>query len=245
MTADSTRRSRLVAICGIDGSGKATQTDLLARRAEADGLAVESLSFPRYGDGFFGELIERYLRGEFAPRAGDVSPYLASLPYACDRWEAAPRIRAWLDEGRLVLCNRYVPANVAHQGAKMTSEQDWRAFADWVDRLEYGVFGLPRPDLHLLLDVPAAIAARLCRHRRRADTGADQRDIHEDDMAHLEATAAIYRRLAQEGAGRWLTVQCLEGDRLLPPDRIADRAWAEAQAILYNAMGEKTTECGN
>lgn len=233
MAPTQTHRGRLVAICGIDGSGKATQTELLARRAEAEGFRVQEVSFPRYGQGFFADLIERYLRGEFAERAADVSPYLATLPYALDRWQAAPQLRDWLAAGRLVLCNRYVPANLAHQGSKLPSEAERRAFFEWVARLEYGILELPRPDLHILLEMPPEAAMRLVRERGSRTAGPPQgRDIHEADPGHLQATAAAYRQVAGETSGPWAVIACWHGGAVLPRDEIAGKVWAEVRKML-------------
>lgn len=229
---------RLIAVCGIDASGKTTQVDLLAARLQSEGFTPRVMSFPRYGEGFFGDLIQRYLRGEFAANAADVSPYLASLPYACDRWEAAPRLREWLDASCTVLCNRYVPANLAHQGSKMATAAEREAFRQWDERLEYDVFRLPRPDLHILLDVAPEAAARLVRQRNAANGTPDGTDIHERDIAHLEATAAAYREIAASGAGRWAVIRCVDDGELLPRETIADSVWAEVHPILYNAEGQ-------
>ncbi|MHC4481047.1 MAG: dTMP kinase [Planctomycetota bacterium] len=232
------REGRLVAICGIDGSGKATQANLLASRAEACGLRAELISFPRYGQSFFADLIERYLRGEFAARAADVDPYLAALPYALDRWQAAPQLRRWLEAGALVICNRYVPANMAHQGSKAASAGQRRAFCRWVAELEYDVLELPRPDLHLLLDVPPALAMRLMDGREPQRGATDRKpDIHESDLEHLRATGAAYREIAGQGAeepggGAWAVIACTEGQQMLPPDQIAGRVWSEVRKLL-------------
>jgi dTMP kinase len=224
----------LVALCGIDGSGKTTQAELLRRRAESEGLSVREMSFPRYGQGFFADLIERYLQGEFARNAADVSPYLASLPYACDRQQAAPQLRAWRQEGALVICNRYVPANMAHQGSKLPAGPQREAFLQWVQELEYDVFGIPRPDLHVLLDVPPRVSARLARARAQARGQAGAVDIHERDMDHLTSTAAVYRALAQADPARWVVVPCTDNDALLPPETIAETLWSAVRRVLYN-----------
>jgi len=228
------RRGRLIALEGIDASGKATQTALLAQRAEAAGLRVRTISFPRYGEGFFAEMVERYLRGEFARRAGDVSPYLAALPYACDRWQAAPMLREWLGGGRAVLCNRYVAANLAHQGSKLASDAERRAFYEWDLRLEHEVLGLPRPALQVLLEVPTDLAAALRRERDAREGRAEGDDIHEADLSYLRATADAYRQVAAETPGPWAVVQCAEGGRMLPPERISDAVWDAARNVLYN-----------
>jgi len=225
---------KLIALCGIDASGKTTQTELLRQRAQREGFSVRQVSFPRYGEGFFAELIQRYLRGEFARRAADVSPYLAALPYACDRWQAAPLLRQWLDEGHVVLCNRYVPANLAHQGSKLPSAEDRAEFYAWDCRLEYEVLGLPRPDLQVLLEVDTDCAVALRRQRDARQGRAEGDDIHEADVAYLRATAAAYREVAQTTPGPWAVVQCTEDGTMLPPEEIAEAVWAEARQVLYN-----------
>ncbi len=232
-------RGRLAAVCGIDGSGKTTQADLLAARAEAEGLMkVEQISFPRYGDGFFAEVIERYLRGEFAPRAGDVSPYLAALPYACDRWEARARLRTWLKEGSLVICNRYVPANLAHQGAKIDSAAGREAFYRWNLELEYEVFGLPRPDLHILLEVPAEVAAGMLSGRGAEERPTQEKDIHEADRDYLAKTAAAYREIARKTPGRWAMVPCVRSGEMLPRPQIAELVWKHVEDALQEGEQE-------
>lgn len=225
------KRGRLIAICGIDGSGKSVQADMLARRATEAGLRAEVICFPRYGEGFFGELVARYLRGEFAQDPSAVSPYLAALPFACDRWQAAPTLRAWLDEGAVVICNRYVPANLAHQGAKIADPVERRRFTQWVEELEYNVFGLPKPELHLWLDMPVEVAVELI--GRKSPRGYLQRraDIHENSRQHLAATREAYGELARDGAD-WLTVSCARAGRPLPPEEIARKLWQAVSRVL-------------
>jgi dTMP kinase len=226
------RKGRLIAICGIDGSGKATQTELLAARARETGRQVQCISFPRYGQSFFADLIERYLRGEFAARAADVDPCLAALPYALDRWQAAPTIRTWLAGGCLVVCNRYVPANMAHQGSKIRQEPARRQFFAWVVELEYGVLKLPPPHLHVLLDAPPALAMELTRSRRTAAGRADAQDIHENDLDYLEATAEAYRQIAGDAPDAWAVVPCARAGAMLPREEIADGVWEAVRDLL-------------
>lgn len=238
MPAREPARGRLVAICGIDGSGKTTQSELLARKVRGEGLRVREVSFPRYGQGFFADLIERYLRGDFAARAADVSPYLASLPYALDRWQASGDVRTWLEAGDFVLCNRYVPANMAHQGSKLSDAAARRGFFEWVARLEYGVFGLAQPDLQVLLDVRPEVATALMAGRQARTRALESGDIHEADAGHLEATALSYRELASlEVGGPWAVVECCGAEGMKPANLIAGLVWAEVRAVLYNREG--------
>lgn len=226
---------KLVAICGADGTGKTTQTERLVQWAAGEGLEVRTVSFPRYEEGFFGGLIRRYLRGEMAARAGDVDPYLAALPYACDRWQAAPLLRDWLAQDCLVVCNRYVPANMAHQGAKMSDTEQRAEFFRWVQELEYEVFELPRPDLHVLLDLPTEMALELLAGRRADERPRGGGDIHERDAAYLELTAAAYREIAGRGSGRWHVVNCAGQGGPLPPAAIAREIQREVRTIICKA----------
>ncbi|MDP6107029.1 MAG: thymidylate kinase [Candidatus Brocadiia bacterium] len=225
------KKGRLIAICGIDGSGKTVQSALLAERAQASGWRVETIGFPRYTEGLFGELVARYLRGEFASTAQEVSPYLAALPFACDRWQAGPQLRSWLADEAAVICNRYVSANMAHQGAKIRDRAERRHFLDWVAELEYGVFDLPRPDLHVLLDVTPAVSARLVAGKGKRAYLKEGRDIHESDAAYLKDTWELYDELA-ESASDWVRIKCAPGGDLLGPEQIAEEVWRAARPVL-------------
>src|ERR1700681_404064 len=124
-----------IVIEGADGSGKTTQFKLLAERLRAVGHEVEVFDFPRY-DQPSSHFVRRYLNGDYGP-ASEVSPYSASMFFALDRYEAAPQIRKALEAGKVVLSNRYVGSNMAHQGAKFTSEAEQRGFFIWADSLEF------------------------------------------------------------------------------------------------------------
>jgi dTMP kinase len=130
----------------------------------------------------------------------------------------------------VVVCNRYVSANLAHQGGKIQAQDKRVAFQKWVEELEYDVFGLPRPDLHVWLDMPPEVAVTLV--ARKADRKYLQkgRDIHESSMAHLRATREVYRQLAA-GPG-WVTVECAAGDRPLPSEAVAAKVWEGVRQVV-------------
>src|SRR5579863_1488619 len=141
-------RGKLIALEGIDGSGKRTQLDLLARKLDARGLATFRISFPRY-ESFHGKLVGRYLNGEFGS-LGAVDPHLSALLYAGDRLEAKPEIEAALSAGKIVLADRYIGSNMAHQSARVATEKR-EEFFSWLKKLEYGIYGLPAEDLVIYL----------------------------------------------------------------------------------------------
>ena len=210
-------RGKLIALEGIDGSGKRTQLDLLASDLDARGLAAFRISFPRY-ESFFGKLVGRYLNGEFGP-LGAVDPHLSALLYAGDRLEAKPEIEAALSAGKIVLADRYVGSNMAHQSARVHPEQREKFFA-WLKRLEYGLYALPVEDLVIYLRVPVAEAHRLVGLKSTRAYTSLKRDIQEADITHLEQTATIYDRLATEA--NWARIDCTDtvSGSLHSPDEI-------------------------
>jgi len=196
-------RGKLIALEGIDGSGKRTQLELLARALDARGLAAFQISFPRY-ESFCGELVGRYLNGEFGPLEA-IDPHLSALLYAGDRLEAKPEIEAALSSGKIVLADRYIGSNMAHQSGRVPPDRREEFFA-WLKRLEYGLYALPVEDLVIYLRVPVAEAHRLIGEKSARAYTSLKRDIQEADIKHLEQTALIYDRLATEA--NWVRIDC-------------------------------------
>ena len=201
---------RLIAIEGIDGSGKRTQMDLLhgITAAGEGGHSVYSTAFPQY-DSWFGKMVGQFLNGDFGP-LDSVDPRFASLLYAGDRFEAKPKLEAALNNGQIVLVDRYVGSNLAHQTARVPPEKRGE-FRSWIEHLEYGIYDLPREDLILYLRVPPGEAQRLvARKSARSYTTAKQ-DILEANLRHLEQAADMYDLLALEAP--WVTIVCLDKAR--------------------------------
>lgn len=198
-------RGKLIALEGIDGSGKRTQLDLLAHEFDARGLTTFRISFPRY-ESFYGKLVGRYLNGEFGALGG-VDPHLSALLYAGDRLEAKPEIEAALSAGKIVLADRYIGSNMAHQSERIPPDEREEFFV-WLKRLEYGLYGLPAEDLVVYLRVPVAEAHRLVGEKSARTYTRLKRDIQEADMKHLEQTAIIYDRLATEA--NWARIDCTD-----------------------------------
>ncbi|HWX10300.1 MAG TPA: hypothetical protein VNY33_09995, partial [Gaiellaceae bacterium] len=151
--------SLLLVFEGIDGSGKGTQAARLAETASARGYRVASFSFPLYDDNPFSRAIGAYLNGEYGS-LDEVHPALSALLYACDRYHARPQLLAALEECDLVVCDRYVASNLAHQGSQLEGE-DRERLLEWLAEVEYGEFALPRPGLVVLLDTPPTLAREL------------------------------------------------------------------------------------
>src|SRR5207245_6384611 len=141
------------------GSAKGTQAARLAQTALAPGYSTASVSFPLYDDNPFSRAIGAYLNGEYGG-LDEVPPALSALLYAVDRFHARPRLLAALEECDLVVCDRYVASNLAHQGSQLEGEAR-EHLLQWLVDVEYGEFQLPRPGLVVLLDAPATLAREL------------------------------------------------------------------------------------
>lgn len=219
---------RFIVIDGTDGSGKATQTDLLVKELKMNGFDVEVTDFPQYGTKSAG-LIEEYLNGKY----GQVSPQAASIFYAVDRFDASLKIRDWLKQGKIVVSNRYVTANAGHQGGKIKDDFERLKFFKWLNNLEYHIFAIPKPDLNIILHVPADMAQKLVDKKTKSQreyANGKKRDLHEADIKHLKSAEQVYQEIAKLFPNTKL-IECVQGGNLLPPDEVHNKVWELARRI--------------
>jgi len=219
----------LLAIEGIDGAGKGTQAGRLAETASAHGRSVASFSFPLYDDNPFSRAVADYLNGEFGG-AGEVHPELAALLYAGDRFHARAQLVEAIAGNDLVVCDRYVGSNMAHQGGKLAGE-DRRRLLDWLEEVEYGEFALPRPDLVVLLDAPVALARELVARKGAREYTTLVADIHEADRLHTDATREVYLELAARDGWHVVSTADDEGGVREVAD-IAAEVWVAVEPLL-------------
>jgi dTMP kinase len=197
------QRGKLVVFEGVDGAGKRTQADLLMTALRARGTPCVGFGFPRY-ESTFGRLIARFLNGELG-KLDAIDPHLSALLYASDRFEAKNELDTALAAGNVVVADRYVGSNLAHQSARVP-ESERTNFLDWLRRVEYEIFGLPSEDLVIYLRLAAAQAQeRVARKAARKYTALTH-DIQEGDPHHLDQAAAVYDGLANDL--NWLIVEC-------------------------------------
>lgn len=184
---------------GLDGAGKSTQIKLLREMIEASGRECEYLHFPRFDAPVYGDMIARFLRGEFGS-VEQVNPYLVALLYAGDRADAAATIRRWMEEGKCVIVDRYVYSNVGYQCAKVEDAAERERLKEWILGTEYEEFGIPRPTLSLFLDVPFGFTeAKLTSQREGEDReylGGAQ-DIHEKSLELQRRVREVYLEAAR------------------------------------------------
>ncbi len=231
--AKSKKRGKLIIIDGTDGSGKATQVKLLRTRLTKEGYTVKLLDFPEYYKNFFGKFIGHCLSVQYYSWI-NVHPKIASISYAADRWESSEKIRGWLDKGYIVLANRYASANQIHQGGKISSATKRASFIKWLDKMEYGVFKIPRPDAVFYLNVPMSVILRLIdeRHRKasRAYLG-KRKDIVEGNIPYLENShkAALWLAHTQKG---WIKIECAKDGVMSTREKIHEEIYKKIKKII-------------
>jgi dTMP kinase len=222
----------LIAVEGIDGSGKRTQVKLLAKALTAAGRAVFPTSFPHY-DSWFGKMVGQFLNGDFGS-LDSVDPHFTALLYAGDRFEAKPLLEGALQKGLIVLADRYIGSNLAHQTARVPrAARD--AFIAWIEHLEYKIYNLPREALVLYLRVPPR-AAQVLVDRKSARTYTKvKKDLQEASLQHLEIASSIYDQLSRRS--NWTTIQCFDEQRsaMRSPKNIAQEVLAAVQEVLQQS----------
>jgi dTMP kinase len=208
---------KLVVIEGTDGSGKATQSDLLVKRLIEEGHTAIKYSFPGYTKTFFGREVGNFLNGEFGT-IDQVHPKLASCLYALDRFEQLTELRADLDKYDYVVCDRYVESNMAHQGCKLDEPDQ---MFKWIEKLEYEILGLPRPDIFIFLSLPVEVSRELILEKAKREYTDHQKDLHEADDGHLQKAFDVYDYLAR--LNEWLVIGCTdEQGKLESREQIAE-----------------------
>jgi len=216
---------KLFVVEGLDGAGKSTQIRLLKEFFSGKGYNCEYLHFPRTDTPYFGELIARFLRGEFGS-LNEVDPWLVAMLYAGDRKDASGIIKEWLEKGNIVLLDRYTYSNIAYQCAKLNNPAERDALQKWILDLEFSHFGIPLPDLNVFLDVPFSFTEKKLLSSR---TGKDRdylngtKDIHEESLAFQKRVREIYLHVAAADS-RLSIVNCSDDKgNMLPPEKIFKR----------------------
>jgi dTMP kinase len=215
----------LIAIEGIDGAGKCTQSELLKVKAQKLGLSAEVLSFPRYGKTLFAKSIADYLNGEFGDLSSVPSQF-AALLYAGDRFESLTLVKQLARANDLLIFDRYVASNLAYQAAKLSRDKR-QDFISWLAQIEYEIFGLPKTDLTIYLDITPSLALELVYKKDPRSYTTKVADIHERSTIYLAKCREVYQTLADMNfGGRWFPIQSVGSDGSIRPiSEIHDDIW--------------------
>ena len=221
----------LIVLEGLDGAGKSTQLKMVTSYFSSLGRKVDYLHFPRYSAPIYGELIAKFLRGDFGA-IDQVHPQLVALLFAED---AGSLIRSWMNQGRVVVLDRYVYSNIAFQCAKLADKEESDALRDWILDLEYNRYGIPRPTLNLFLDVPLGfVDAKLRASRKGGDRNylEGKTDIHEADIRFQEKVRTLYREQCALDDS-FIRIECGDEEgHMLPAADIFRRIRDQIDAVL-------------
>lgn len=206
---------KLIVLEGLDGSGKATQTDLLWKYLQETGRKVQKVTFPDY-ESPSSSLVKMYLSGEFGTDAESVNAYAASSFYAVDRYASfRTNWGSFYNEGGLILADRYTTSNAVHQCAKLPREH-WDEYLYWLFDFEYNKVGIPKPDLVIYLDVDPSVSQKLMTGRYHGDEA--KKDIHEKNLAYLEHSRASAQYCVQKLG--WTRIQCSQNGEMRTREEI-------------------------
>ena len=197
-------KGKIIVIEGTDCSGKETQTKLLVEKLEQMGKKVKRISFPMY-DSPTGKMIGACLLGKpemckellkeehgFFPEGGGNIDSLAAIDlYAADRRYNLPKINKLLEEGYIVIIDRYVASNMAHRGGLLEKREDRLKIYKKIEMLEYEINELPRPDKTILLYLPYEYACILKKNRKEVsdETEKNEKYLKMGEKAYLELSA--------------------------------------------------------
>lgn len=227
----------LVVLEGLDGAGKSTQVKKLRNYLESLNGSLEYIHFPRYDAPVYGNLISRFLRGDFGDNQ-TVHPQLVALLFAEDRHGAAPAMKEILGNGGTVLLDRYVYSNIAYQCAKISDVNEAQALRDWIFNTEYGNFSLPVPDLNIFLDVPISFVEQKLKSARGGedrDYLEGAQDIHEADIEFQKRVREIYRQQCEIDP-KFIRIDCSDDyGQMLPPDEI----FAKVKTVVDQAVNRQ------
>lgn len=208
---------RFIVIEGLDGSGKATQTEILKTKLEEKGERVKKLTFPDY-DNPSSALVKMYLGGEFGDNPDDVNAYAAAAFYTVDR--IASYLKFWKEDyenGSVILADRYATSNIIYQMSKLP-ESEWDNYIGFQEDFEYNKIKVPKPDLVIYLDVEPDVSQKLMSKRYSGDES--KKDLHEKNVNFLLECrkSALY---AAEKLG-WKKISCTENGEMKPISKISE-----------------------
>ena len=212
------KRGKIIVIEGTDCSGKETQSKLLEKKMKESKKKCIRFGFPMYetptgkivGGAYLGK--PEIFPSFFKEGAVNVDSHVASLYYAADRKYNIPEIEKYLNKGYYVILDRYTSSNQAHQGSKIKDDDDRFDMYQWIDKLEYWLLKLPKPDITIFLHVPYENSIELRKNREFIDE-------HEKSEEHLKNAEKAYIELSE--LYNWSRIECIKNNKLRSIDDIS------------------------
>lgn len=222
-------KGKLIVIAGTDGSGKATQTNLLFKKLVEQNISISRGNFPKYNTPT-GKIIGGPLQGKpeicesYFKDPANIDPKVASLYYAGDRRYALPIMREILNSGKHLLLDRYVESNMGHQGGKIRNPEERKKFYRWLEKLEYEMLALPRPDLTILLQMPFEKGIKL------KSKMTVSKDKVEESFDYLKNSEEAYLQLAELYG--WKRINCTNNNKIKSKQEIHKEVYEIVREIL-------------
>ena len=211
-------KGKLIVIEGTDCSGKETQSNLLIEKLKNDGVRIKMFSFPNYNSPT-GKIIggpylgKSYIsEGWFPEGAPNVDPKVSALYYAADRLYNIKEIENSINDGYIVILDRYVYSNMAHQGCKVLDKSKRNDIYNWLEELEFGLLKLPIPDIKLFLHMPSKYTKILKQNREES---LDQHELNDEYISNAEAA---YLELTDKY--NFKTISCVDNNKIKSIDDI-------------------------
>lgn len=227
------KKGKLIVLDGTDGSGKATQTRLLVSRLKKNKISVRTLDFPQYYNNFFGKFIGECQAGKHGDFL-NIDPKIASVLYAADRFESKKKIDDWLRKGYVVILDRYTSSAQMHQGGKITNIKKRKEFFKWLEEMEFGVFGIPKPDAIIYLDLSIDIVWSLLSEKtakskkQYVDGGVDM--VEKDKKYLLNAQKSALKII--EDNNKWYKIECAPKKKMKSREEIHNMVFDVVRGIL-------------
>ena len=221
---------KLIAIDGVDASGKQTHTEMLLKKLVDDGYNVKLITFPDYNSES-SALVKMYLSGKFGDKPEDVNAYAASSFFAADRF--ASYRTGWkkdYEEDVIIIADRYTSSNMIHQASKIADKKEVDKFLDWLFELEFKIYGLPVPDITFFLDMPVKYGQELMKNRENKFDSNLQKDIHERNSEYLEKSYDNACYVANKLS--WEHIMCVKNEQIRTINEINNEIYKKVKEII-------------
>ena len=214
---------------GSDASGKATQSNRLYERLINEGKQCMKITFPDYNSDS-SALVRMYLNGDFGKDPNDVNPYVSSTFYAVDRYASyKTKWGEFYNNGGIIISDRYTTSNMVHQAAKINNDEKEK-FLDWLYDLEFNIYGIPKPDEIIFLDVDPEVSQELMKDRKNKFTGEEAKDIHESNKEYLINSYNNSLYIADKY--NWKVIKCCKDNKLRTIEDINDEIYDNIKKYL-------------
>ena len=206
---------KLIVIEGGDGLGKSTQYNLLKNYLLSLDYELTFFDFPNKTGTPIGNLIGNFLSSKY----GHVNPEFLSLAFAIDRFVSKEKILEALNNGKIVLCDRFVLSNIAFQTSKLEKVEDKKELEELLNWLEYETFNLPKPDVEIVITAPDEHYAKGYHLSRSEDStrsyvSDESADIHEKDSSLQLNVNSYFRNLSSSENRIFINAYNVDGSRI-------------------------------